>query len=658
MQQAIGLALVALQAALMGLLSQSVQFPLLIVILAAFGAATRWRISLSREQAFLLSATAAFFFLLKHRFSPSIFPVGTEFIRTEVAFLIAQFLLLIEAAQFLVHREEDALSPVLPALGAVALICIADIQITGEQRTLTQFFAVGYALLWAIYLWTCRKPMPVPAAGDADRQSRRVKAGKRRKTAAGFVLGIIAVTAWMGSWGLYEFEKKIEDWLIELMAATNGSGSVGFSRTSRLGSLAREKSAHEQEIALWVYSQKFPGYFRGAVFVQFASSTWESHMGLPGVEITKNADVPQGMRTLEPGENLFAHPSHEKPKTEDWQYWECWQAGRQAASAFTPLGTTHLITPADRLGMLAFGEFVLPDVEACNPYTACVPVPLGFDSPTPQLFERWLQVPEEYQPHLKELAAKIFANARTPAEKITAVERYFQDNYRYHLGIEVPTGEDPLLYFLREKPAAHCEYFASAAALLLRIADVPTRYVTGFVPAEWNPAGKYWVARNRDAHAWVEAYAEPQGWITVEATPAEGVPSADQPSPRFAWWETLSSNWRRLRTFISQKRWGRAWSVVRSTWLGVLIAVFLLGFLVYLALRIPWPRRFFKRRSKPLDPGLAEMQQLLKQVDHNLHPHGLARSAGETLHQFAGRIAHGTNGEFPPQPQKTPRPQI
>jgi hypothetical protein len=206
------------------------------------------------------------------------------------------------------------------------------------------------------------------------------------------------------------------------------------------------------------------------------------------------------------------------------------------------------------------------------------------------------------------------------------------------LGIEVPTGEDPLLYFLRKKPAAHCEYFASAAALLLRAGRVPARYVTGLVPAEWNPSGRYWVARNRDAHAWVEAHVESQGWVTVEATPAEGVPSTDQSSTRFAWWEALQSDWRRVRAFLSQGRWNRLRAVLSSSGLGVLLGLFVLALATYLAIRIPWPWRFRERRPEILDPGLAEMQQLLKHVDQQLIPHGLQRGSGETLHQFAQRI--------------------
>jgi protein-glutamine gamma-glutamyltransferase len=140
---------------------------------------------------------------------------------------------------------------------------------------------------------------------------------------------------------------------------------------------------------------------------------------------------------------------------------------------------------------------------------------------------------------------------------------------------------------------------------------------------------------------------ESKGWVTVEATPAEGVPSADPRSPRFAWWEALQSDWRRLRSFVSQGRWNRAWSVLRSSGLGVLGGLFLLALASYLAIRIPWPTPFRNRRIETLDPGLAEMQRLLKHVDQQLAPHGLQRGSVETLHQFARRIRNWNQWRIP-----------
>lgn len=644
MQHVIGLALVALQAALMGLLARTVWFPVLIVAIAALGTFTRFRLTLSREQAFLLSSAAAFFFILKHRFSPQDFPIGSEFIRTEIAFIIAQFLLLIEAAQFLIRREDDRLSPVLPALGAVALICIADIQVTNEQRIMTQFFAIAYSLLWAMFLWTGRTPLPVPPV-DFQQETRRLKAQTQRRATAGMALSVIAMTACAASLGFYELEKKIERWVLGLLSGS--STQVRFSRSAHLGSVAHRKSQAEEDIALWAYSESFPGYLRGAVFARFQASEWKAPMEFGSLDVLPASEPPDGLRALSERESLFAHASV-KPKAESrWRYVECWVNGDQESAAFTPLGTTHLITQGDRMGSLPFGVFHLPDLASANPYIACVPDGNSPDSPDFRPNEDWLQIPENYRPELDQLAQEVFAIADTSEEKIQAVERYFQENFQYHLGIEIPAGEDPLVYFLREKPPAHCEYFASAAVLLLRSGGVPARYVTGLVPGEWNPSGGYWAARNRDAHAWAEAYLEPQGWVTVEATPSEGVPSAESPPPRFAFWEALKRDWQRLRSHVAQNRWKSLWSLLVSSWLGAIVFSFFLAFAAYLAIRIPWPWRFRKKTHEPVDPRAAQMRELLARMDGLLRPYGLIRNPGETLHQFARRLARPAEWQNP-----------
>ncbi len=408
-QQFIGLALVALQAALMGLLARTVWFPVLVVVIAFVGTVTKWRISFSREQAFLLSAMAAFFFLLKHRFSPQDFPIGSEFIRTEVAFIIAQFLLLIEAVQFVLRREGDRLSPVLPALGAVALICIADIQVTNEQRIMTQFFAIAYPLLWGMFLWTGRNPLPVPPPADAQEKARRLKAQVRRRCAAGMVLSVIANTALIASLGLYELEKKIEGWMLGLISGSNSQ--VRFSRSAKLGSVVHKKTQAEEEIALWAYSETFPGYLRGAVFAQFEASEWKAPLEYGSLDANPASERPKGLGAMSESEFLFSHGSITPVENSRWQTMECWLKQDQESAAFTPQGTTHLIVQGDRLGLLPFGVFVLKDLESSNPYIACVPDRIAPDSPDFQPDDRWLQIPEEYQSELNKLARRIFANS-------------------------------------------------------------------------------------------------------------------------------------------------------------------------------------------------------------------------------------------------------
>ena len=61
--------------------------------------------------------------------------------------------------------------------------------------------------------------------------------------------------------------------------------------------------------------------------------------------------------------------------------------------------------------------------------------------------------------------------------------------------------------------AGHCELFASAAVLLLRVRGVPARYVTGFRGGEWNAVGGYVAVRDDRAHAWAEAFIADRGWV-------------------------------------------------------------------------------------------------------------------------------------------------
>ena len=84
-----------------------------------------------------------------------------------------------------------------------------------------------------------------------------------------------------------------------------------------------------------------------------------------------------------------------------------------------------------------------------------------------------------------------------------------------------PPGELPLVDFLLRTHAGYCQHFAGAAALLLRMAGVPSRMVTGFATGVRTERG--FVVRDVDAHAWIEVYFEDLGWVPFDPTP----PSAD-----------------------------------------------------------------------------------------------------------------------------------
>jgi hypothetical protein len=130
----------------------------------------------------------------------------------------------------------------------------------------------------------------------------------------------------------------------------------------------------------------------------------------------------------------------------------------------------------------------------------------------------YLQLPQ-LDPRVAKLAAQITAGAKNPYDKAARIETYLKTKYGYSLDLTDPHGKDPLSYFLFDRRAGHCEYFASAMTILVRTLGVPARYVTGFLPGEYNDLGGDYIVRASDAHAWVEVYFPDYGWVTFDPTP-------------------------------------------------------------------------------------------------------------------------------------------
>ncbi|MBX3443256.1 MAG: DUF3488 domain-containing protein [Planctomyces sp.] len=102
------------------------------------------------------------------------------------------------------------------------------------------------------------------------------------------------------------------------------------------------------------------------------------------------------------------------------------------------------------------------------------------------------------------------------------IETFLRDGDRFTYTARLTVADpsiDPLDDFLLNRRSGHCEYFATALALMLREAGIPSRLVTGFKGGYWDSAGNRYIVLQRHAHAWVEALLD-DGWITLDATPA------------------------------------------------------------------------------------------------------------------------------------------
>lgn len=145
----------------------------------------------------------------------------------------------------------------------------------------------------------------------------------------------------------------------------------------------------------------------------------------------------------------------------------------------------------------------------------------------PAVALKYLQLPG-LDPRIPELARRITASSTTNYARAQAIESYLQQNFGYTLELPATEQKDPLAHFLFVRKKGHCEYFASAMAIMMRTLNIPSRMVTGFRGGEYNDLNGTYIIRGRDAHAWVEVYFPEYGWVTFDPTPSSGdVPATD-----------------------------------------------------------------------------------------------------------------------------------
>jgi hypothetical protein len=121
--------------------------------------------------------------------------------------------------------------------------------------------------------------------------------------------------------------------------------------------------------------------------------------------------------------------------------------------------------------------------------------------------------------HLFRLSWRLSRGVKSELSVVRRVENYLLDGrFRYTTDVRHP-GVEPLNEFLFQTHAGYCQHFAGAAALLLRVAGVPTRVIVGFATGEQTDRDT-WAVRDKDAHAWIEVYFPGVGWVPFNPTPA------------------------------------------------------------------------------------------------------------------------------------------
>jgi hypothetical protein len=270
------------------------------------------------------------------------------------------------------------------------------------------------------------------------------------------------------------------------------------------------RAVHLTEEPLW----------RGVTMMQYDGGKW--HRQTRGTQSVVGFDRRHALRKirqrikLEPidSQTLFAmRPILEVPQTSSKGY---------APSMCTNDGT--LYRPERPHSPYDYEVVSNADINAPQPHEA---PPRSYStlplSMAPALKARLRKLAEPKVAHIPaEGQAGIEARARTLAA-------WLRDSgeFSYTLVMHaVDPNLDPVEDFLVRRKAGHCEYFASALALLLRSVGIQSRVVNGFKGGDWNDLVGTINVRQKHAHSWVEAYIGMKDaddgpiWITLDPTPA------------------------------------------------------------------------------------------------------------------------------------------
>ncbi len=128
------------------------------------------------------------------------------------------------------------------------------------------------------------------------------------------------------------------------------------------------------------------------------------------------------------------------------------------------------------------------------------------------------------------------------------LENYLRTQYEYSLDVQpVPRGADATEWFLIDHQKGHCEFFASALAMMSRSVGIPARVITGYIVSDFNTMTGQYMVRQSNAHAWVEAQVSPGHWKTFDGTPPAEFHAIHEPDPSI--WRSMAEIYESIEFF-------------------------------------------------------------------------------------------------------------
>ncbi len=468
--------------------------------------------------------------------------------------------------------------------------------VANSALVLCALVAVGQAKLGVLYaaLAALAGGLSLAARSFERRPVNTHGALSRRDVSSlAVIAAITASLTLLGAWGLPAAHR----WSMQRLFDRYSQGRSESGLSDHMSLSAMDGVFQSDTVVLRVRGRR-TDYLRGVVFDRYRLGAWS----YTGRASRRPMRYEQRARGMQPGET------------------ELRRVGGPSGWMFAPLEAAAIATPDPALETLPAGVLRTSgdgDVlwfRAANSASEWIEAPTAVDRDVPRVLRTVLTA----------TAHAWGCDTGEPEARARCLERTLRRDYRYSLTVPTSRRSEPIAAFLTQHKQGHCEYFATALALLARTVGVPSRLVAGYRVSERSEWGDFYTVRERNSHSWVEVHLPERGWTRLDATPPslEEVAARHKVSALRAAFEWL--RWRATDAFDQMKSRG----VLK--WAIGALALILGASVLQRALRQRWAAR--------ARTDAAESPAALRELFAALRRAGLERPAAESIERFAERV--------------------
>jgi len=297
--------------------------------------------------------------------------------------------------------------------------------------------------------------------------------------------------------------------------------SPAFAGKTDIGAVQNLKGS--PRIVLRIVSTSHPSYLVGKVFRKYSRGTWEADRSSRIVYPVKEEVKEKVSSRFTGGEgsvfNLTKGPGDLSEVDKATIFQTYYITALNTETLFAPRGALFSMLVSENLRIDDPGVIYTNMKGTRGEYRlACCPGDVIKGNESREALSAYLE-PPPFSDQIRKLNSELVSRKDSPWVTAQNLQNYFHSDFTYGVAPNTAGSSDFLEEFLLKTKQGHCEYFATAMTLLLRQNNIPARYINGFLVDEYNRMGGYYVVREKDAHAWVEAYIAEKGWVTFDPTP-------------------------------------------------------------------------------------------------------------------------------------------